>query len=190
MRRYQEWKDRRTARIEAGERPAVSHRDGRDDGLTRAEAESIAVETVTLPPAPGRPTGRKFGRVVHDILQRADRVDEVDALARIWGRRHAATEQECAAAAVAARAALEHRRTVRPAGSAALSRSCRCWCVWKMARWSTAASTSPGRTERNGPSSTTRRIAARSAASRQLQLYGLALQRATGLPVRGIVLEV
>ena len=38
-----------------------------------ARATPIAVETITLPIAPGRPGGRKFGRLVHDMLQHAGR---------------------------------------------------------------------------------------------------------------------
>ena len=33
----------------------------------------IAVETITLPVSPGRPGGRKFGRLVHDMLQHTSR---------------------------------------------------------------------------------------------------------------------
>src|SRR5205807_1423410 len=63
LRLYQEWRDGRTARIAQGSAP--SFRTATADALGRATAVPIAVETITLPVAPGRPTGRKFGRLVH-----------------------------------------------------------------------------------------------------------------------------
>jgi ATP-dependent exoDNAse (exonuclease V) beta subunit len=138
---------------------------------------------------PGRPTGRKFGRVVHEILQRADRADDVDGLARIWGRRHAASEQECAAAAVAARAALEHIGRMAPEGAHRLREvpllvrlddgtlvDGRIDFAWSDGtQWTVIDYKTDRREKRN--------VA-------QVRLYGLALQRMTGLPARGIVLEI
>jgi ATP-dependent helicase/nuclease subunit A len=188
LRRYQEWKDRRSGRIESGGVPRFRVKSAETLGGA-AEAEAIEVEMVTLPPAAGRPTGRKFGLVVHEILQHAGGVAEIDALARVWGRRHGANEQECAAAAAAACAALEHvMRRVPPDaqryrelpvlvrledGTLVDGRIDFAWSDG--AQWTVV----DYKTDRRK----TRSIA-------QVQLYGLALQKATGLPVRGILLEV
>ena len=188
MRRYEEWRDRRTQRIEAGSAPRYVVSTAESSKWIE-EADAIEVATVTLPAAPGRPSGRKFGRLVHDILQHAERAEEVDALAAIWGRRHAAGESECAAAAEAARATLEYLAREMPEGARryrelpVLVRLAdgslvdgRIDFAWSDGtQWTVADYKTDRRESRN--------VA-------QVQLYGLALQRATGLPVRGIVIEV
>jgi ATP-dependent exoDNAse (exonuclease V) beta subunit len=185
LRQYREWQARRAGRIEAGSVPQY-----RIATAGQMEPiEGIEVETITLPLEKGRPSGRRFGRVVHDILQRADRAEDVEGLARIWGRREALTESECEAAARAARAALERIAGMVPEGARLLRETPmlvrledgrlvdgRIDFAWSDgSRW-TVVDYKTDRRER-------RRIG-------QLQLYGLALQRATGLPARGIVLEV
>ena len=150
-----------------------------------AEAAGIAVETVTLPAAAGRPAGRKFGRVVHDILQQAD---ERGGGGRAGGDLGAPARGErsgVAAAAEAARAALAAIVTV-PAGGEALSRT-----AGDGAARGRHAGGWPHRLRVVGRRSwtvvdyKTDRREKRNVA--QVQLYGLALQRATGLPVRGVV---
>lgn len=185
---YEEWKSARAARIDSGSVPrfrvAVAERMGR-----AAEAERIPVETITLPVEPGRPAGRRFGRLVHDILQRADRLEEVSGLARIWGRRHGATVGECDAAAAVARSALEKINVLVPDNAQRLREAPllvrledgrlvdgRIDVAWSNGSQWTVVDYKTDRRER-------RRVG-------QLQLYGLALQQATGLPTRGIVLEV
>jgi ATP-dependent exoDNAse (exonuclease V) beta subunit len=185
LRRYREWKERRAERIETGSTP--EHRIATAEQM--GAMEGIEVETITLPMEEGRPSGRRFGRVVHDILQRADRVEEVEGLARIWGRRHGATDGECAAAAGAARAALERIAAMVPEGARRMRETPvlvrledgrlvdgRIDFAWSDGERWTVVDYKTDRRER-------RRIG-------QLQLYGLALRRATGLPARGIVLEV
>ena len=188
LHRYREWKASRAQRVEAGSRPryltVLAER------LTSAdEAETIPVQTVTLDAAPGRPSGRRFGRLVHDILQRADRVEDLDALASMWRRRHRASDAERDAAVEAARAALEYLNRIVPQealrrrelpvmvrladGTLADGRvdfACSDGAQWIVVDYKTDRRES-------------RNIA-------QLQVYGLALHRGTGLPVRGIVLEV
>jgi ATP-dependent exoDNAse (exonuclease V) beta subunit len=153
------------------------------------ETAAIPVETITLPSAEDRPSGRKFGRLVHDILQRAERVADTDALAVVWGRRHGFSDGDCAAAADAARAAIEYLEKMAPAvsqrrrelpvmvrladGRIVDGRIDLAWCDGE---WWTVVDFKTDRKEKRR--------------SAQLQAYGLALQRATGLPVRGIVLEV
>jgi ATP-dependent exoDNAse (exonuclease V) beta subunit len=147
------------------------------------------VETVTLESAPGRPTGRRFGRVVHDILQHAAGPDEAESLAAIWGRRHGAGETEQAAAAEAARAALEYLERIVPAGA---SRSRELPVMVRLADGTIVDGRidftwSDGQTSVVVDYKTDRREQRNVA---QVQLYGLALGKATGLAVRGIVLEV
>ncbi len=186
LRAYQDWRARRAARIEQGGVPRFRTRLAERAGRS-AEAEGIVVETVTLPVAAGRPGGRKFGRVVHEILQRVASVEEIPGLAAVWGRRHGASEMEMAAAAEAAGAALA--AVVMPAGAKRYRElpvmvrledgtlvDGRIDCAWTDGdSWTVIDYKTDRREKRN--------VA-------QLQFYGLALQRATGLPVRGIVLEV
>jgi ATP-dependent exoDNAse (exonuclease V) beta subunit len=188
LRRYQEWKDARTRRLERG--AVASYRVTLAQTAPSAnEAEQIHVESVTLPVAPGRPAGRKFGRVVHDILQHANSPDDVAALADIWGRRHAATDLDCTAAAEASRQALEYIARSMPAGAERHrelpvmvrledgtlvdGRIDFAWCSGNL--WTVVDYKTDRREKRN--------VA-------QVQLYALALQRATKIPARGLVLEV
>jgi ATP-dependent exoDNAse (exonuclease V) beta subunit len=127
--------------------------------------------------------------VVHDILQRADRVEDVTALARICGRRHGVTGADCEAAATVTRSALERIAELVPKGARRLREmpllvrledgtlvDGRIDFAWSDgSRW-TVIDYKTDRRER-------RRAG-------QLQLYALALQQATGLPARGIVLEI
>ena len=188
LRRYQEWKAGRAQRLESGAvaryRVAAAETFG-----AAAEAAHIPVETVTLPLAAGRPTGRKFGRVVHDILQHAASPDEAAALAEVWGRRHGAGEAERAAAGEAARQALEYAARAMPAGAERHRElpvmvrledgtlvDGRIDLAWRDAdSWTVVDFKTDRREKRN--------VA-------QVQIYALALERATKLPARGIVLEV
>jgi ATP-dependent exoDNAse (exonuclease V) beta subunit len=188
LRRYQEWKEARAQRLEIGAVPHYRVATVETFGGT-AEAGHIPVETITLPLAAGRPTGRKFGSVVHDILQHASSPDEADALADVWGRRHSASQQERAAAAEAARQTLEYVAQAMPA-EAERHRELlvmvrledgtlvdgRIDLAWRDNNSWTVVDYKTDRREK-------RNVA-------QVQLYALALQRATNLPVRGIVVEV
>lgn len=185
LRRYEEWKARRSARIAEGSAPQFRV----VTAERMREMDGIQVETITLPSATGRPTGRMFGRLVHDILQRADRAEEVEGLARVWGRRHGRPEAECAAAAEAALAALAWVASTMPEG-ARRSREMdvvvklddgtlvegRIDVAWSDGERWTVVDYKTDRREK-------RRVG-------QLQLYALALQKATGMRARGIVLEV
>ncbi|MBZ5617137.1 MAG: UvrD-helicase domain-containing protein [Acidobacteriia bacterium] len=188
LRRYGEWKDRRARRIAIGSVPRFRTATAETCGHAQ-EAERIAVETITLPAAAGRPSGKKFGRVVHDILQHAECANDAEDLAAIWGRKHGAGEEECAAAAAAARAVLDHPAVAVPAGAERYRElpvmvrledgtlvEGRIDLAWSDGQSWTVVDYKTDRREK-------RNVA-------QVQLYGLALQRATGLLVRGIVLEV
>jgi hypothetical protein len=186
LRAYREWRARRDLRIEGGGAPRFRIKLAERAGRT-AEAGFIPVETVTLPVPAGRPGGRKFGRVVHEILQRVENLEEIPGLAAVWGRRHGANEQERDAAADAARMALT---VLAPPAGATRYRELpvmvrledgtlvdgRIDCAWTDGERWTVIDYKTDRRETRSPG--------------QLQLYGLALQRATGLPVRGIVLEI
>jgi ATP-dependent exoDNAse (exonuclease V) beta subunit len=186
LRVYEEWRGKRATRIAEGSVPRIRTKVAQS--VSRAEeAEGIVVETVTLPAVPGRPAGRKFGLVVHEILQRAEGAEEIEGLAAVWGRRHGASEQEIAAAGEAARAALA--AIVAPEGATRYREmpvmvrledgtivDGRVDCAWSDGvQWVVIDYKTDRREKRN--------VA-------QVQLYGLALQRATGLPARGVVLEV
>jgi ATP-dependent exoDNAse (exonuclease V) beta subunit len=188
LRRYQEWKEARAARIAAARVPQFRVATAELMGRV-SEAEWIDVRTVTIPIETGRPTGRKFGRLVHDILQHAGSPGEAASLATIWGRRHGSTSEECSAAAAVARAALEHPVLAIPMGSATHRElpvmvrlddgtlvEGRIDLAWSDGKSWTVIDYKTDRREK-------RNVA-------QLQLYGLALQKATGLEVKGIVLEV
>jgi ATP-dependent exoDNAse (exonuclease V) beta subunit len=187
LRLYQQWRDVRTARIARGITPSFRIRTA--ETLGRAAEAGVGVETVTLPVAPGRPGGRKFGRLVHDMLQHAGVADELESLAGIWGRRHAANEFERTAAVEVVRAALAHPALTIPAGARRYRElpvivrlddgtlvDGRIDFAWSDGASWTVIDYKTDRRER-------RNVA-------QVQIYALALQRATGLPVRGIVLEV
>jgi len=188
LRRYREWRERRAARIELASRPRFQVVTAEGVGAVE-EAAGIAIETVTLPVEAGRPSGRKFGRVVHDILQHARAAEEIGALAEIWGRRHGATDVEREAAADAARGAFARAAGAVPAGSEAYWElpvtvrledgrmvEGRIDFAWNDGeRWTVVDYKTDRRERRN--------VA-------QLQVYGLALARATGLAVSGVVLEV
>ncbi|MEO8752952.1 MAG: PD-(D/E)XK nuclease family protein [Casimicrobiaceae bacterium] len=187
LRLYREWRDRRAARIELGSAP--SYRTATAEGLTRGAAAQIDVETISLPAIAGRPSGRKFGRLVHDMLQHAGLSENVETLAAIWGQRHGAGDVERAAAVEAVRAALAHPAMAVPEdarryrelpvvvrlddGTLFDGRIDFAWSDGE--RWTVIDYKTDRREKRN--------VA-------QVRVYALALQRATGIPVRGIVLEV
>ncbi len=176
-----------SARIARGSVP--SFRTGTVERLARGTGEPIAVETITLPVSPGRPGGRKFGRLVHDMLQHGAAGEDLETLAAIWGRRHGATDVERAAAAEVVAAALAHPALAVPDGARryrelpvmvrlddgtlADGRIDFAWSDGE--RWTVIDYKTDRQEKRN--------VA-------QVQTYALALHRATGLPVRGIVLEV
>ncbi len=188
LRLYRHWQGERAERLERGAVPRYQVANAEALG-TAAEASHIPVETVTLRAAAGRPTGRRFGRVVHDILQHAATPGDAAALSEVWGRRHGASPEECAAAAEAAKQALEYVAHAIPAGAdrhrelPVMVRledgtlvDGRIDLAWRDSdSWIVVDYKTDHREKRN--------VA-------QVQMYALAFERATGLPVRGIVLEV
>ena len=188
LRLYREWQEARTARIAGGSAPQFRVSSAETFGAVD-EAAHIPVETVTLPATPGRPTGRAFGRLVHDILQRASSPAETAALAEIWGRRHSASSADCAAAAESASRALEYALRLAPSGAerhrelpvlvrlsdgtlidGRIDLAFRSADSWIVVDYKT------DRRPRRGVD--------------QIRLYALALERATNLPARALILEV
>ena len=121
--------------------------------------------------------------------EHATAADGASGLAEIWGRRHGATEEERAAAAVAARQALEYVARSIPAGAErhrelpvivrladGVLVDGRIDLAWRDETSWTVIDYKTDRRER-------RKVA-------QVQLYAYALERATNLPVRAIILEV
>ena len=137
------WRSVQTAAAAESEQDYAAWKKGRTDLLNRASQPSISVQTVTAlarsdasqqlgMPAPvevemigrgdfERPSGRRFGSLVHAILASVDLDAEFDAVqgsAAINGRLVGATEEEINAAVVAVRATLRHPLLRSAAGSA------------------------------------------------------------------------
>jgi ATP-dependent exoDNAse (exonuclease V) beta subunit len=111
IRAHAEWQERRSEMLARGS--AESIRLARVVDLAaerRGEGEGVAVEEVALDRS-GRPGGRRFGSLVHAVLATVD-LDAgesvVGTTARSHGRILGAAEDEIAAAARAAHAALGH----------------------------------------------------------------------------------
>jgi ATP-dependent exoDNAse (exonuclease V) beta subunit len=188
IQKYRAWREAREQRIAEGSLPRV--RVITAERLTRCEdAEDIEVTTVSFQPADGRPGGRRFGRIVHDILEAVASVEQVDALAAVCCREHGAGEIESAAAAEVVRAVLDwlaremagmverHREwpvMVRLSDGRLVDG--RIDLAWSDgARWTIVDYKTDRQSRRN---------------IGQVQAYGLAVRRATNQPVRCVILEV
>ena len=187
LRRYQEFQERRAARIAQGSTPKF--RTATAEHAARGTGARFTVETITLPAGSGRPSGRKFGRLVHDMLQHATSGDDLEQLAAVWGHRHGVSELERKAAVDVVRGALAHPALTVPEGA----RRHRELPVLVRLDDGTMVDGRIDFAWTDGASWTvidykTDRRARRDIA--QVQVYALALSRATGLPVRAIVLEV
>ena len=107
--RYQEWQSSRRETVEAAMAPTfrvVSPTDGLEDPPVRHP-----VEITSLPKAPGRPSGTRFGTLIHAILRDLDlrgTPDQIAAGARIQARLLNASREESEAAAAAVVAAWAH----------------------------------------------------------------------------------
>jgi ATP-dependent exoDNAse (exonuclease V) beta subunit len=159
--------------------------------LTRCpDGEGLEVVTITFEDeVDGRAGGRQFGRIVHDVLEAVAGLDEVDSLAASCAREHGAGEGEAAAAAGVVRAVLDwlaremqgvvekHREwpvLVRLEDGRIVDG--RIDLAWSDGlRWTVVDYKTDRRSKRH--------VA-------QVQAYGLAVARATGMPVRCVILEV
>ncbi len=112
---YNSWREQRQQEIAAGSRSSVSVQTVTQSAKTAgAEAPDLKlppVEIVDLPRAPNRPSGRRFGALVHAVLASVPLDGDLSAiqhLATIHGRILGAPAEEIASAAESARAALAH----------------------------------------------------------------------------------
>ena len=191
LQRYNEWRDRRQSRNQKGAVPTERIVTAETQDRIRG-AEGIPVQIVTLPAHPGRPSGKTFGRVVHDILQYAvvkHDLESLKSLAEVFGRKHGASELECTAAAETAHAAFQYPSLLAPAGT----RQYREFPVLvrledgRLVDGRVDLAWSDGKTWTVIDYKTDRRDRRTSA---QLQIYGLAIHLATGLPVNAVLLEL
>jgi ATP-dependent exoDNAse (exonuclease V) beta subunit len=178
---YRAWQARRGAAIAEGSRPRLVVQRVTEAGEI-VETEAIPVEVVGIKTGVQQPAGRRYGKLLHAVLQ-------TGGSAEVHGRRLDATPEEVKAAAETARVVLAHplvaasgREVFRELpivvrlndgslleGRVDLARTDgREWTV----------------VDYKTDSADRRRY------RRQLQMYGLALQRATGKAARGILLEI
>ena len=115
---YDEWRDHRAAILERGRTPSTrvttaTQLKSSDDTMVPVFAHDVRLEDAGLSVV--RPSGRRFGTLVHAVLAAmplsATR-DEVDTLARLYGRMFSATDEERAGAASLSTALLGHPRLV------------------------------------------------------------------------------
>ena len=125
LQRYHAWRERRDETRDQAAAPSllVETVTQRADALGAGSpaAPPPAVEVVGPAPEPDRPSGPRFGALVHALLAAAPlgQPDAVGTLAVLQGRVLGATEQEIAAASAAAAAALRHPLLERASAAAA-----------------------------------------------------------------------
>lgn len=155
------------------------------------------VTTVRLEPVPGRPQGVRFGRLVHAVLAAVDLAAEPAAVrtaAALEGRVIGATPDEVEAATVAVTRALSHR--VLREGAAAGEYRRECPVLLRLDDGTLVEGVLDAAFLRDGrwtvvDFKTDVAVEGREAQyRRQLALYCLAVSRATGLPVRGVLMAV
>jgi ATP-dependent helicase/nuclease subunit A len=179
--RYAEWRTARSQVIESGSTPTFTVRLASEAAVV-PEADAIPVEVIEID-FDSTVHGRRFGKLVHAVLQSGGG-------AAAQGRRWNATSDEVRAAEEIARIALRHplvapvpgREIFREMpvivrledGTIIEGRVDLAWtdgASWTVIDYKTDS-------------------ADRGRYKRQLQLYALALQRATGKPARGVLLEI
>ncbi len=193
---YAEWLEHRRVTLAAASRPSVVARTMTELSKQPFDTPALAVVECTELRRVGRPRGPRFGTLVHAVLARApfdaDRL-ALAALSSSLSRLLGATADETAFAVDAAAAALAHPQL----RAAALSADARREVV--VAEQLSDGSIAQGvidlayRSERGWvvvDFKTDEIIATNGAYAEQLQLYVEALQRATGEPARGVLLQV
>src|SRR5918912_4552485 len=122
MAAYTTWREWRTDAIENGCRPSIRIQTvtAKNGAAPVHPAAIAAVEVVQIARQPERPSGRRFGALVHAVLASVPLDPDASAirdLANVHGRILGATPEEIAAAAAAVRDALAHSlfREVRAA---------------------------------------------------------------------------
>ncbi len=125
---YKTWRQRRDAAGSNGSATSIAPRTAAQYAATLADASELpGVEIVELPRTEDRPTGRRFGSLVHAVLASVPLDSDADVilrLARTHGRILGCTDDEVAFAAEAARNVLAHP-LLRRASAASKSKRCR-----------------------------------------------------------------
>jgi hypothetical protein len=184
---WNQWREQRAALISAGRQPTI-----RTVPASKArhtpEAEQIEFAVISIDSEGQRPATRNFGRLVHYLLESWDE-PAANRIAELHGRRIGATEGEVASAVAVARAAMRHP-LLNPARATTIHREYPISVTladgeivegvidlaWSDGEFWTVIDYKTGR--------------AGTQYKTQIQLYALALQRATGLPARAVLLEV
>jgi len=200
--RHQSWRQRRDALLEEGTRPSLdvtTATRAAETALPMAELVGVTVELVER--VPRRPTGKAFGILVHEVLATTELdADEehVRARAKALGRVLGNSEEEIAAASEATLRALAHPLLRRAASASRKEGLChrespimlqakdgslvegvmdlafREGDQWTVVDFKTDLEFESGRAEY----------------SIQVALYAEAIQRATNLASRGVVLLI
>jgi ATP-dependent exoDNAse (exonuclease V) beta subunit len=124
---YNAWRDRREQALAAGSQNSVAVRTVTQAAKGASDGALPDVEIVELPRAPNRPSGSRFGALVHAVLASVPLdgdLNAIQSLATIHGRVLGATEEEIASASQIVHAALAHR-LLNQARNAAQEGRCR-----------------------------------------------------------------
>lgn len=184
---WNHWRDTRAALIATASQPTVKTVLA-SKARPSPEAGQIEVQVIAIDCEGQRPATRNFGRLVHALLEFWD-PSAADRIAELHGRRIGATEREVAAAVAVARAAMQHP-LLNPARAVEVHREYPISVTlasgeivegvidlaWSDGESWTVIDYKTGRAEAEYET--------------QVRLYALALQRATGLPARAILLEL
>jgi hypothetical protein len=184
---WNQWQDERAALITTGSQPSVKTVLASKSRLT-PEVSEIEFQTITVQGEGPRPASRDFGRLILALLESWDPA-AADRIAELHGRRRGATELEVTTAVAVVRAAMQHP-LLNPVRAVAVHREYPVSVTlmsgeivegiidlaWSDGQSWTVIDYKTGRAE---PQYKT-----------QVQLYALALQKATGLPARAILLEL
>jgi ATP-dependent helicase/nuclease subunit A len=184
---WNRWRDTRVALIAAASEPTVKTVLASEARLT-PEVDEIEFQVIALDWEGQRPATRNFGRLVHALLESWD-PSAADRIAELHGRRIGCTELEVTAGAAVARAAMQHpllnlAQAVEVHREYPISVTLASGEIvegvidlaWSDGESWTVIDYKTGRAEVQYKT--------------QVRLYALALQRATGLPARAILLEV
>jgi ATP-dependent exoDNAse (exonuclease V) beta subunit len=201
-REYAEWQERRGRILETASRPSL-----RVTSVTRlveTEAPEVAGATeVSLFTVEGRdpqrPTGKRFGTLTHEVLARSPLsagAGEVESVAASLGRLFGNSEQEIAAAAEAVSAALRHPLLQRAREAEHVYRETPLVLREEDGRLVEGVPDLVFRADAASPwtivdfKTDLRPDIAESLHRRQVALYRLAIQEATGVPASGCLLYV
>ncbi len=194
LERYRDWKRRRAETLQEGARKSL-------EVFTATEApaapEGFPVEFQTIGKAAGRPSGRRFGALVHAILRDAafdaERA-ELEGLAAVQGRSLGATDDEVRSAPAVVLEALRHPLVVRARTAAKCLREAPLTAAlpdgrviegtldlaffdngtWTVVDFKTDADVGSKRAHYE----------------RQLQWYAYSVRQVTGEPARAVLLEI